>query len=132
MKVNPVNVTDNISIGSGCPPLVIAGPCAMESYEIISETFLKLRELSKKQASTSTLLRKVDYERERILKVVKRGEKIVKFFDEKTPYSDVLKEMETKKYDDCRSLLSQGMNSDQIATELGISKSEIEIISSLS
>jgi len=104
--------------------------------EIITELSTRfekpLKELTKRQASTSTLLRKMDMESERILKIVNRGEKIVKFFDEKTPYRDVLKEIETKRYEDCRSLLSQGMSSARVATELGISRSEVEIISSLS
>ena len=48
MKVNPVKITEEISIGSGKPPLIIAGPCAMESYEILCETFVELKKLSEK------------------------------------------------------------------------------------
>jgi DNA-binding NarL/FixJ family response regulator len=103
-----------------------------EIFALLTQRFEKpLTELSKRQSSVEALIRKVEGEKIRLLKVVNRGEQLVKFFDEKTPYAEVLKEIETKKYDNCRELLSQGMAPDRIALELGISRSEIELISHL-
>ncbi|MEZ4744215.1 MAG: hypothetical protein R3B45_17480 [Bdellovibrionota bacterium] len=104
--------------------------------EIITELGSKfdkpLKELAKRQASTTVLLKRLDQESNRLQKLINRGERLLKFFDQKTPFNDVLKEIETKRYEDCLSLLSQGMPSEKVATELGMSRSEVELISSLS
>jgi Mg2+ and Co2+ transporter CorA len=99
----------------------------------LSERFEKpLKELAKRQASASTLIRKMDTESDRISKIVNRGEKLIQFFDEKASYGDVIKEIEAKRYEDCRNLLVKGMPPSKVAAELGISQSEVDIISSLS
>ena len=91
-----------------------------------------LKELARRQASVETLSKRIDKERERLLKVITRGESLVKFFDEKTPFEDVIKDLENKKYEDCRHLLAKGVSEEQIASELGMSKSEVRLLSRIS
>lgn len=44
-RVEPIQLTADITIGSGCSPCVIAGPCVMESYELLRKIFPVLREI---------------------------------------------------------------------------------------
>ncbi len=104
-----------------------------EIFALLTQRFEKpLAELARRQIAVEALLRRVETEKGRMLKVVNRGEQLVKFFDEKTPYNQVLKDMESRKYEDCRELLSQGIPPEKIAVELGLSRSEVELISHLS
>lgn len=104
--------------------------------EIVTELSIRfdkpLSELAKRQGSVESLIKKLTLERERISKIVARGESLVKFFDEKTSLEDVIKDLETKKYDDCRHLLARGISEDQIALELGMSRSEVRLVSGIS
>ena len=87
-----------------------------------------LMELSKKQAALENLARKVDREKKVLLKNLERGEKICRFFDQKIPYEEVLADIEDKKYENARQMLAQGYKPEQIASEIGISASEIKLI----
>jgi hypothetical protein len=103
-----------------------------EIFNLLTQRFEKpLTELSRRQIAIESLMKRVEAEKGRIVKAVNRGERLIKFFDEKTPYNDVLKEIESRKYDDCRALLSQGVPPESIARELGLSKSEVDLISHL-
>jgi signal transduction histidine kinase len=91
-----------------------------------------LKELANKQAYVETLLRRVDKEKLVMQKLIQRGEKICRFFDERVPYEEVLEEIEDKKYADARSLLAKGEAPSVIARELGMSESEVRLVSGLS
>jgi len=43
---NPIPITDDIRIGSGAPLALIAGPCVIETIEIVTETASFLKKLS--------------------------------------------------------------------------------------
>jgi len=43
---NPIPITDDIRIGSGAPLALIAGPCVIETIEVITETASFLKKLS--------------------------------------------------------------------------------------
>jgi 2-dehydro-3-deoxyphosphooctonate aldolase (KDO 8-P synthase) len=47
MKVKHVQLTPEITIGSGHPPVIIAGPCVMESLQVLRETLGFLLETSR-------------------------------------------------------------------------------------
>jgi hypothetical protein len=90
-----------------------------------------LKELTKKQAYVESLLRRVDSEKAALQKLVQRGEKICRFFDERIPYEEVLAEIEDKKYSDARSLLARGRTPASVATELGMSETEVRLVAGL-
>jgi len=90
-----------------------------------------LKELSRKQAYLESLLRRVDQEKSVLTKLIARGEKICRFFDDRVPYEEVLEEIEDKKYADARSLLARGKTPAVVAGELGMSESEVRLVAGL-
>ena len=90
-----------------------------------------LSKLSEKQAGIEKLLQRVDRQKALIIKLVERGEKICKFFDQRVSYDEILDEIEDKKYSDARHLLTQGYRPEQVAKDLGISLSEVRLIASV-
>ena len=90
-----------------------------------------LKELARKQSYMETLLRRVDQEKTVLAKLISRGEKICKFFDERIPYQEVLEEIEDKKYSDARSMLAKGKSPNAVAMELGMSESEVRLVAGL-
>lgn len=89
-------------------------------------------ELKKRQASLELLLKKVNSERALLQKSLERGEKICRFFDQKVPYEEVLREIQDKKYADARQLLAQGMKATQVAKEVGLTDVEVSLLVSVS
>lgn len=91
-----------------------------------------LKELSRKQNSLEGAIRLAGKERTQLLNAIKKGQLISKFFNQEIPYEQLLKDIELKKYDDARKLIGQGYSADQVAKELGMRASEIEMIRSVS
>ena len=87
-----------------------------------------LQSLTRKQAALEMLLKRVEKEKQILIKSVARGEKISRFFDTRLPYEEVLEDIEDKKYVDARHLLSQGVPPRQVAHELGMPESEINLL----
>lgn len=90
-----------------------------------------LKDLARKQTYLESLLRRVDQEKTVLAKLISRGEKICKFFDERVPYQEVLEEIEDKKYADARSMLAKGKAPHAVAVELGMSESEVRLVAGL-
>jgi hypothetical protein len=109
---------------------------ATEMTAVVTELTAKfeepLRELARKQAYLDATLKRVEHEKSVLHKLIARGEKICKFFDERVPYEEVLHEIEDKKYIDARSMLAKGNTPAAIATELGMSESEVRLVAGLS
>ena len=91
-----------------------------------------LKELAKRQQYLETLLRQLDQHKTLIQKVVSRGEKMVKLFDDRVPYEDVIQELENKKYSDARFMIAQGVSPQKVAIDLGMAEHEIRLIADLS
>ena len=70
-------------------------------------------------------------EKDQLLNAVRKGQILSKFFNQEIPYEQLLKDIELKKYDDARRLIGQGYSADQVAKELGMRTSEIEMIRSV-
>ena len=103
--------------------------------EVFTEFTQKLEspmlEMTKKHHLLESMLRKVDFEKKRLLKAIQKGEKICKFFHNDLPYDELLKDIELKKYEDARKLLTQGYSSEKVASELGMRISEVELLESM-
>ena len=91
-----------------------------------------LKDLGRKQSYLENLLKRVDSEKLLLQKLIARGEKICKFFDERVPYEEVLHEIADKKYVDALSLLAKGTTPAQVAAELGMSESEVRLVAGFS
>lgn len=90
-----------------------------------------LKELTKKQSYLESLLKRVEQEKVVLTKLISRGEKICKFFDERVSVEQVLDEIEDKKYADARSLLARGKTPSTVATELGMTESEVRLVAGM-
>lgn len=96
--------------------------------ELSQQVDRPLVELTKKQNSLEVLLRKVSSERQRSAKVLEKAEKICRFFNEQVPYEDLLKDIEYKKYEDARKMLVKGHSQSQVASDLGLSLAEVQLV----
>jgi hypothetical protein len=90
-----------------------------------------LKELTRKQTALESLLKRVEQERAVLSKLIARGEKICRFFDNRVPYEEVLAEIEDKKYSDARALLARGKAPTAVAQELGMSEMEVRLVAGL-
>ncbi|RZA11723.1 MAG: hypothetical protein EOP10_32620 [Proteobacteria bacterium] len=90
-----------------------------------------LGQIDKRRTGLSSLLKKAQEERQMLQKALSRGEKLTKFFDSTVPYQDVLEELEDKKYVDARHMLARGLAPSQVARELGLAESQVQLIASM-
>jgi hypothetical protein len=90
-----------------------------------------LKELTRRTGYLETVLRKVEVEKKVLKNLIARGEKVIRFFDDKVPYEQVLHEIEETKYSDARALLAKGIERDEIAKQLGMSVSEVKAVAGL-
>ena len=90
-----------------------------------------LKELARRQQYLETLMRQLEQQKTLVQKVVARGEKMVKLFDDRVPFEDVIQEMEDKKYSDARFMISQGIAPQKVARELGITEHEVRLLAGL-
>lgn len=91
-----------------------------------------IKVLTSKQNSVEKTIKKAEKERQLLAKAMQRAETLVRFFDEKVPYDVIVRELQERKYHDARSLLAQGMPTDKVARELGLSSHEVELIADIS
>lgn len=90
-----------------------------------------LKELATRQRYLDTVYKRIEREKIVIQKIIGRGEKIAKFFDQSVPYQEVLNEIEDKKYVDARSMIAQGITPFKIARELGMSEQEVKLLADI-
>lgn len=90
-----------------------------------------LKEFSKAQLTLESLFKRIDKEKSLLQKILARGEKICRFFDNRVPYEEILEELEDKKYSDARSLLAKGWEVGRVSKELGIPESEVRLVAGL-
>ena len=90
-----------------------------------------MRDLAKKQVAIEAMLKRVDQQKLLLQKLVARGEKICRFFDDRVPYEEVLEEISDKKYSDARAMLAKGNSPTSVAQELGMSESEVRVLAGL-
>lgn len=90
-----------------------------------------LTELSRRQNSLEGTIKLSEKQKSILLEGIKKGEILAKFFHQEIPYDQLLKDIELKKYDDARKLLSRGLPGEQVARELGLRPAEVDLIQSL-
>lgn len=62
---------------------------------------------------------------------LKKSERILRFFDKSVSIDDVLKDIQTEKYAEARSLMQGGVDASAIARKLGLSLNEVVLLSHL-
>ncbi|MBC7533151.1 MAG: hypothetical protein H7318_16390 [Oligoflexus sp.] len=128
-KVAMIATEMDIELKSG------ANSLALEMEHVLQDARTRLDEyltqIDKRRTGFSSLLKKAQEERSLLQKALSRGEKLTKFFDSTVPYQDVLEELEDKKYVDARHMLARGLAPSQVARELGLQESEVQLIASM-
>lgn len=99
--------------------------------ELASKFEAPLVELTQKQNSLNSLYRKIENERCDLEKTLKKASGILKFFNQKIPYEEIISEIEDKKYMDARRLLTSGKSVNEISERLGLPVVEVEMIRNL-
>ncbi len=90
-----------------------------------------LKDLAKRTGYLENLLKKVDVEKRVLKNLLGRSEEVIKFFDDKVPYEQVMAEIEDKKYSDARALLAKGLPVNTVSAELNMSISEVKAVAGL-
>ena len=91
----------------------------------------QLSEFSNKQAACDVFIKKIEKEKMILQVLLKRAETLIKFFDGRLSYEEILEEIEDKKYQDARKLIAKGYKPETVAKELGLSVSEVKLIAGL-
>ncbi|MEI8025211.1 MAG: hypothetical protein WCI18_02575 [Pseudomonadota bacterium] len=87
-----------------------------------------LKELAQRQGALDLQYKKIKSERESIERAVARAEDLTKFFGKKESYQGALDDIQDKKYEDARVLLSSGNTVDAVSKRLGMARSEVELV----
>ena len=81
-----------------------------------------LREISSQQSLIEKMSRSVASERQRLSRLINRGEQLAKVFSSDVAYEDILSDLKIQKYNDARYLLGRGYTCEEIATDMGLKK----------
>ena len=100
--------------------------------ELAKEFEAPLRELTRKQNAIEALYKRLKQERLEVDRATEKASQLIKFFNDKVPYEDILSELEDKKYMDARRLLSKGMSPDEVSNRLGLPVAELEVMGNIS
>lgn len=100
--------------------------------ELAKEFEAPLRELTRKQNAIEALYKRLKQERLEVDRAMEKASQLIKFFNDKVPYEDILSELEDKKYMDARRLLSKGMSPDEVSNRLGLPVAELEVMGNIS
>ncbi len=87
-----------------------------------------LKELAQRQGALDLQYKKIRSEREAIERAVTRAEDLTRFFGKKDGYQGALDDIQDKKYEDARVLLSSGNTVDAVSKRLGMARSEVELV----
>ena len=87
-----------------------------------------LNELAQRQGALDLQYKKIRSEREAIERAVTRAEDMTRFFGKKDGYQGALDDIQDKKYEDARVLLSSGNTVDAVSKRLGMARSEVELV----
>lgn len=128
-KVAMIATETDMELKSGAHSLQAEMEHVMNDARLRLDNYLE--QIDKRRTGFSALLKKASDERQLLQKALSRGEKLTKFFDSTVPYQDVLEELEDKKYVDARHMLARGIQPAQVARELGLQESEVQLIASM-
>jgi hypothetical protein len=104
-----------------------------EAEKIIASVSQKLDApmiaLGEKQRFIAQLARDTKNERDILARLVARSENVARLLQAGGSWEDVVDEIQARRYEDIRAMLSRGHSVDTIASELGVSEQEVRIVS---
>jgi len=90
---------------------------------------LPLQELNQKQHFLVRLAKDAEIQREMLARVVARAENAAKLLRSAENWERIVEELESKRLHDIRAMLSKGFTPDKISRALGVSESEVKLVS---
>jgi DNA anti-recombination protein RmuC len=86
------------------------------------------QELTNKQHFLMKLAKDAETQRELLSRVVTRAEYAAKLLQSAEKWEDIVEELESRRFHDIRAMLAKGFNAEKIAKELGVSESEVRVV----
>lgn len=91
----------------------------------------KIAKLSNMRMNVEKVAQNAGRVHENLSYSIEKAQKTLKLFDVDVPIEQVLKEVQTNKYSEAKKLLLQGRDASSVAKDLGMSVSEVVMVSSL-
>lgn len=86
--------------------------------------------LNMRTMALEKVIRDAENINQNMLVSIKKAQKILKLFDASVPTEEIFKEIQNEKYSEAKKLLQQGIEASEIVKRLGMSLSEVLLISS--
>jgi DNA-binding NarL/FixJ family response regulator len=103
-----------------------------EAEGIVSNIAGKLekpfQELTNKQHFLMKLANDAESQRELLSRVVTRAEHAAKLLQSAEKWEDIVEELESRRYHDIRAMLAKGLSTEKISKELGVSETEVRVV----
>jgi len=110
---------------------LIEGEVQEFSDRLVEKFSEPIQIMNKKKSSLILLNKKADQRTQSLAVMLRKVENLLRFFQKSVPYERVLEDIETKKFQDTESLLSQGVPISQISREVGLTENEVALVRSV-
>ena len=107
---------------------ILSGEVSNTIEGMRGEIMQTLSSLTQKQLGVEKLLKKLQQEKTVLQKNIVSAKSLASVLGGKATYKDAIGDLESRKYQDARELLAQGKSVQEVATDLGLSTSEIQTI----
>lgn len=91
---------------------------------------VNISNLNMKSMALEKVIREADNINQNLLVSIKKAQKILRLFDSSVPTEEIFKEIQNEKYAEAKNLLRQGIEASEIVKKLGMSMSEVMLLSS--
>jgi DNA anti-recombination protein RmuC len=88
-----------------------------------------LQKLSRKSLELQKSLQEASEAQSHLCKQVAQAQKVIRFFDTSVKLDDLLKDLQMDKYAQARQMLQGGADSELVSRELGLTLSEVSLVS---
>lgn len=96
--------------------------------EIILED--NISNLNMRSMALEKTMKDADILNENLISSIKKSQKILKLFDNSLPVDEIFKEIQTEKYAEAKKLLLEGIDASTVVKKLGMSMTEVLLVSS--
>ena len=96
--------------------------------EIILEA--NISNLSMRSMALEKIMKDAEVLNESLILSTKKAQKILKLFDSSVPTEEIFKEIQTEKYAEAKKLLLEGVEASAVVKKLGMSMTEVLLLSS--
>jgi hypothetical protein len=89
-----------------------------------------LSNLNMKTLALEKIIKDAQILNDNLVSTTKKAQKILRLFDASVPHEDIFKEIQTEKYAEAKKLLQDGFEASDVSRRLGMSMSEVLLLSS--